>query len=365
MSETYFVTGATGFIGRCLTRKLVEQGARVKCLVRPTSNRDDLRRLGNVEFVEGDLKDGEALAAGVADVAGVFHLAGVTRESRSGEFMEVNCGGTLDLARYCARSGRRPTLVFVSSLSAAGTARKGDAVSGQSGERLYDLCRRKRETDYPSPVSPYGRSKFAAEQNLQDYAGKFPITIIRPPYVFGEHDMASAPLFSMARRFGNFVNPGWKDRYFSFVYVEDLADILIAAMKNGERLTATSLAATQNPSSRAKFCSGKGIYFATAPEPILFSEYGRMIGRAYGRNRVRVFPTPPVAVYGVGIYGEICKTLKHGGVAMDINKAIEALRGPWICSGDKATEQLGTVISPDLESKIARVALWYENQNKR
>ena len=361
MSETYFVTGATGFIGRCLTRKLVEQGARVKCLVRPTSNCEELRRLGNVEFIEGDLRSGDALAVGVSDVAGVFHLAGVTRESHSGEFMEVNCGGTLDLARHCARSGRRPTLVFVSSLSAAGIARKGDAISGQSGERLYDLCRRKRETDYPTPISSYGRSKFAAEQNLQDYADKFPITIVRPPYVFGERDMTSASLFAMARRFGCFVNPGWKDRYFSFVYVEDLADILIASMKNGERLTATSLAPTQDSSSGAKFCSGKGIYFATAPEPILFSEFGRMIGRAYGRKHTRVFRTPPLAVYGVGIYGDISKKFRSG-VAMDFNKANEALRGPWICSGDKATEQLDAAISPDLESKIARVAQWYANQ---
>ncbi len=174
--------------------------------------------------------------------------------------------------------------------------------------------------------------------------------------------MASAPLFAMARRFGCFANPGWKDRYFSFVYVEDLADVLIASMKNGERLTATSLAATQNPNSKAKFCSGKGIYFATAPAPILFSEFGRMIGRAYGRKHTCVFRTPPLGVLGVGAYGEILKSLKLNGGAMDFNKANEALRGPWICSGDKATEQLGAAISPDLESKVARAAQWYANQ---
>ena len=365
MSETYFITGATGFIGSCLARKLVGLGARVKCLVRPTSNRDELRRLGDVEFIEGDLKDGAALAAGVAGVSGVFHLAGLTRERRSGEFMEVNCGGTLDLVRYCVRSGNNPTFVFVSSLSAAGIAQKGDVLSGQTGERLYDLCRRKRETDCPRPISPYGRSKFAAEQNLQDYAAKLPITIVRPPYVFGERDMASEPLFTMAKRRGNFVNPGWKDHYFSFVYVEDLIDILIAAMKNGERLTPTSLLPTQESGARAKFCSGKGIYFATAPEPILFSEFGRMIGRAYGRKRTRVFRVPPMGVLGAGVYGEIYKSLRGGGFAMDFNKAIEALRGPWICSGVKAAEQLGATISPELDEKIARVALWYENRNKR
>ncbi|MGI6400538.1 MAG: NAD-dependent epimerase/dehydratase family protein [Thermoguttaceae bacterium] len=362
MSETYFVTGATGFIGRCLTRRLLESGARLKCLTRATSNKAWLQGLPNVEIVEGDLKDGDSLSRGIDGVDGVFHLAGLTRESRSGEFMEVNCAGTLDLARRCARMRRPPTLVYVSSLSCSGVARKGDALSGASGERLYSLCRRKRETDYPHPISAYGRSKFAAEQNLQDYSEKFPITVVRPPYVFGEWDMASLPLFAMAKRRGNFVLPGWKDHYFSFIYVEDLVKVLIAAMRRGERMTPSSLSPTVDSATGAKFCPGTGVYFATAPDPILFSEYGRMVGNAYGRNRTRVWRVPPVGVLGAGIYGEIVKRAFGKTVSMDWNKSLEALRGPWICNGAKAEEQLGVEISADLESKFSRGALWYENQ---
>ena len=155
MSETYFVTGATGFIGRSLTRRLLESGARVKCLVRTAAKADWLAGTPNVEIINGDLRDGAALARGVEGVDGVFHVAGLTREVRRGEFMEVNCGCTLDLARYCVRSGRRPTLVVVSSLSCSGIARKGDALSGESGERLYDLCRRKREQR--QQLGHYGR----------------------------------------------------------------------------------------------------------------------------------------------------------------------------------------------------------------
>ncbi|MBR0226385.1 MAG: NAD-dependent epimerase/dehydratase family protein [Thermoguttaceae bacterium] len=362
MSETYFVTGATGFIGRSLTRRLLESGARVKCLVRTAAKADWLAGTPNVEIINGDLRDGAALARGVEGVDGVFHVAGLTREVRRGEFMEVNCGCTLDLARYCVRSGRRPTLVVVSSLSCSGIARKGDALSGESGERLYDLCRRKRETDYPRPISAYGRSKFAAEQNLQDYSEKLPITIVRPSYVFGEWDMESRQLYSMAKRHGAFVVPGWKDRYFSFIYIQDLVDVLIAAMTRGERLTPLSLESTSEPSAKAKFCSGKGVYFATAPEPILFSEFGQMVGRAFDRGRVRVFRIPPVGVVGAGVFGECYKALKHKSMAMDFNKSYEALHGPWICSGEKAKDQLGAAISPELESKFRRVALWYDNQ---
>ena len=133
-------------------------------------------------------------------------------------------------------------------------------------------------------------------------------------------------------------------------------------MTRGERLTQTSLEPTGGGSSREKFCSGKGIYFATAPEPILFSEYGRTLSRAYGRKNVLLFRIPPVGVLGTGVFGECYKTLKHKNLAIDLNKAFEALRGPWICSGEKVKEQLGVAISPDLESKFRRVALWYENQ---
>lgn len=362
MSETYFVTGATGFIGRCLTRRLLESGARVRLLARPAS-RSKLSWLdrADAEIVEGDLSDESALERGVKGVDGVFHLAGLTRESRAGEFMEVNCGRTLNLARVCARQASKPTFVYVSSLSGAGVAPKGDRLSGESGERLYDLRRRKREIDFPKPVSAYGRSKYAAEANLQSFANSLPITVVRPPYVFGEWDMASKQLFVMAKRRGNFVLPGWKDHYFSFVYVQDLADVLIAAMRRGERLAPDSLELLKG-APHEKFCSGKGIYFATAPEPILFSQYGRMVGAAFGRKHTRVFHIPPMGVLGAGVYGEVAKAISHRAAPMDLNKSLEALHGPWICAGNKAQEQLGVTISADLESKFRRVALWYDNQ---
>lgn len=359
--DSYFITGATGFIGCALARRLAESGARVRCLARPNSNRERLKNF-NVEFVEGDLDDMNALAKGVEGVQGVFHLAGLTREMKSGDFMRVNCGGTLNLAQICARALRRPVFVTVSSLAGAGVGVKADALSGDSQERIYDGKRRRRETDAPRPISPYGRSKFAAENNLQQLANELPITVVRPPYVFGEGDSASRQLYVMAKKRGNFVIPGWRDRHYSFVYVEDLIDVLIAAMRQGERLTTTSLTPVADPRSASPACTGKGIYFAAAPEPILFSEYGKMVGRAFGRKGARVFRVPPVGVIGAGVVGEVRKAWFNSDPAVDLNKAVEALSGPWICSAAKTEKELGVAISSDLESKFRRVALWYENQ---
>lgn len=197
--DSYFITGATGFIGCALARRLAESGARVRCLARPNSNRERLKNF-NVEFVEGDLDDMNALAKGVEGVQGVFHLAGLTREMKSGDFMRVNCGGTLNLAQICARALRRPVFVSVSSLAGAGVGVKADALSGDSQERIYDGKRRRRETDAPRPISPYGRSKFAAENNLQQLANELPITVVRPPYVFGEGISCLLPLLRFRAR---------------------------------------------------------------------------------------------------------------------------------------------------------------------
>ena len=358
MPETYFITGATGFIGERLALKLTERGACVRCLVRPTSRRDGLKALG-VEFVEGDLENAEALAQGARGATAVFHLAGLTREARRGDFLRVNRDGAERVAKAClaaAESGTTPILAFVSSLACAGPAPKGG-----EGDELYGGNRLLAETDAPRPVSPYGKSKRLAEEVLQGYADRLPITTIRPPYVFGEGDHESTLLFRMAKRLGCFVEPGWRDRYFSFVYADDLADVLIAAVEKGERMTRASVAPLEDDPTR---CSGRGVYFAAAPKPILFSEFGRMIGRAFGRAKTAIFKVPPMGVAGAGAYGECVKKAFGARPSFDWNKAIEALRGPWICSGAKATAGLGVAIEEDLSGKIERAARWYEETGR-
>ena len=360
MAETYFTTGGTGFIGRRLVERLVSSGARVKCLARATSNRRRLEELG-VEIVEGDLFSAEALARGVADADFVLHVAGVTRELRPGDFLRANCEGAKSVASACLRvsetSGKTPILVAVSSLACGGPAPKAD--ESAADVEIYAGRRLRRETDVPAPSSPYGRSKLAGELALQEFAAKLPITIVRPPYVFGEGDATSAPLYRMAKRRGAFVLPGWADRFFSFVHVDDLIDVILQSARCGERLTPTSLATTRD---RPKECSGVGIYFATSPKPILFSEYGRMIGRAFGRSKTRSFHIPPVAVGVAGLWGELVKRATKKAPPFDWNKAVEALHGPWICSGAKAANELGVEIPDDLEQKFERTARWYERE---
>ncbi len=197
------VTGGTGFIGRHLVRRLVGLGDEVACFVRRSSEVEDLERMG-VEFRYGDVTDFESVRAAVRDVDAVYHLAGVIRTVGQGDMPAVNEGGTANLVKACAQLETPPAVVFVSSIAATGPSRDGPLV----------------ESDKPEPVSLYGRSKLAAERAARRWSGEVPVTTIRPPIVFGEHDKETLELFRMADR-GWHVIPGLKARRVSLVHASD------------------------------------------------------------------------------------------------------------------------------------------------
>lgn len=175
--------------------------------------------------------------------------------------------------------------------------------------------------------------------------------------------MASLKLFQMVKKGGRITLPGYRDQFYSFVYVDDLADALIAIEERGERLTPTSLAPLEPDSNGFRgTCSGAGVYFVCSASPIKFSTFGKLIGAAYGRSRVSAIRVPPLGVLGAGVYGEIYKRVRGKIPPFDLNKAIEAVRGPWICSGAKAAAQLGVDFGSELDGKIARAAKWYERE---
>ena len=72
---TTLVTGATGFLGRRLTRALLDQGRKVRCLVRPLSDTSALLASPRVEIATGSLDDPDWLAAQFRDVDAVYDLA--------------------------------------------------------------------------------------------------------------------------------------------------------------------------------------------------------------------------------------------------------------------------------------------------
>ncbi len=174
------VTGANGFIGSHLLRRLKARGGgEVRGLVRENS---DLCRLsgGGYDLCRGCLE--EPLAEAVDGCDTVIHTA--ARSSDWGperDFYRTNVEGTVNLARACAAAGVK-RLIHLSST----------VVYGFSGHRL---------TDESAPLSPfnnpYCRTKARAEAELLSFRDRFHLTIFRPANVYGPGDRSfTYPLFS-------------------------------------------------------------------------------------------------------------------------------------------------------------------------
>lgn len=326
------VTGASGFIGGHLVRRLHKDGYRITCLVRPTSDRSPLEPY-DPEFVSGDVTDPESLMRAVDSVDVVFHLAGATKSLRSRDLERVNVDGVRHVARACAECASPPNLILVSSLAAAGPT---------TTDRL------RLETDDPAPVSNYGHSKLAGEYEARRFANRIPITIVRPPIVLGEADRDGLNMFDSIARWNLHFVPGMSDELFSVIHGEDLADALILAAQNGTRV---------HPNH-----SSAGIYFATSDETPTYAELGQMIGEAVGRERVRIIRNPKPAIWAIAAINEIASQIRRRPHILGVDKAREATAGSWACDGSALHRDTGFVPACTLKQRLAQTARWYCDQ---
>lgn len=190
------LTGATGFVGRQLLPRLLQQGASVQALARPAPGRN-METLPGLEWVAGDLGSADALDRLTRNTDIVIHLAGATKARNRAAFDEVNATATGRLAGIAQKAGVKH-FILVSSLAAT---------------RPH--------------VSAYAASKAAGERLVRDAAGTMPVSIVRAPAVIGPGDMATHQMFRLLAK-GVLPVPGGyaRNHRFSVIDVEDLAAVL-------------------------------------------------------------------------------------------------------------------------------------------
>lgn len=180
MNERVLVTGADGFVGRYVCRKLIESGYSLRAGVRTVDSIPDLQRAVpglNDSSLLGDLGASPELKGPLSGVSAVVHLAArvhIMKESSGNplqEFRRVNVVGTKSLAYAAAAAGVR-RFIFVSSIKV-----NGDSTSGEPFH-----------VDMPSdPQDAYAISKWEAEEALRSVAAEsgLEVVIVRPPLVYG------------------------------------------------------------------------------------------------------------------------------------------------------------------------------------
>lgn len=327
------VTGSTGFIGRHLVEALVRRGDRVRCVVRPSSDLAPLSPF-EVEVVRSGLDDQSALRQALQGVETVYHLAAMTSARRTAELYRVNGEGTARLAEACAACQPPPTLVYVSSVAAAGPVGRG---------------RVRVEEDIPAPVSHYGLSKRAGELAAEQYSKSVPVTVVRPGIVFGPGNRELLPIFQSVSTIRIHVSPTFDPPPLSLIHVTDLIELLLRAQSHGSRVVAASR-------------SAEGYYFAVAPEYPNYLQLGRLVARALNIQRVVLLPiaNPLPWLIAAMTQGANFAFSRHG--TFNVDKMRDAFVGSWACSADRAERELGFRVRTPLVERLRETGQWYRQQ---
>jgi len=269
----------------------------------------------------------------VAGADEVFHVAGLVRAFSKSEFYRVNELLTACLAEACARQASPPRLVLVSSIAAAGPVPRGQV---------------RREDEEPAPVSHYGRSKLAAERAAQEFADKVPLTIVRPGIVFGPRDSVFAKILRAIRHLRTHFCPGWHPPALSYIHVNDLVELLLAAAERGERV----------PAQEATY-TGRGRYFAVAAEHPTYAELGLLLRPLVARPYAPVIRVPGPLAWFAGGLSEWFGRLRGTPEELCFDKIRDAIVPSWACSGEAARRDLGFTPAKPLDQRLAETVEWY------
>jgi nucleoside-diphosphate-sugar epimerase len=253
------VTGATGFLGRHLTRALLDRGVSVRILARNPVAAEELVRSG-AELCPGDLRDADEISHACAGMEAVVHAGAFSAPwGPEADFHAVNVGGTENVLAGCRRHGVR-RVVHISSPSVVFDGR--------------DQINAPETVPYPRRfASVYSLTKKLAEDRVSSASESLQTVILRPKAIFGPGDTSLVPAVLNAARAGRLPQIGSGQNRVDLTYVGNVV--------HGIQL------ALQAPGAAG------GTYTLTNGEPILVWEVIRRVLESAGcEARLRRLPYP-------------------------------------------------------------------------
>jgi dihydroflavonol-4-reductase len=318
---TSLVTGASGFIGSHLVDSLLKKGHTVRCLLRKSSSTVWLRDLP-IEIVYGDLFDTTALHEALRGVDYVYHSAGLTKAKAKGDYFRANTEGTRNLLVAAAQNATQlKRFVLLSSQTAAGPSPSKVPIT---------------ETSPAHPITTYGKSKLAAEEECRKVPPTLPYTIVRPPAVYGPRDKDVFEFFSTMNK-GLQPMAGFHEKYISLVHVKDLVRGIIMAGESPKSVGET--------------------YFISSNTIYGWREVGDVARRALGKKALRV-RIPEAGIYAISAFAEVFSLFSSKPALINFEKARDMVQDYWTCDSSKAGRDFGYSQEINLEEGIRDTIAW-------
>jgi nucleoside-diphosphate-sugar epimerase len=216
-------------------------------------------------------------------------------------------------------AGRPVRFLYVSSLAAMGP---GTAVE---------------EDAEPRPVSAYGRSKLEAEWMVRAFLPD--AVIVRPAVVYGPRDTDVFQVLKSVAK-GLTIEMAGGDRWFSAIYVKDLAEGLAIASRHPR--------------------AGGRTYFLAARQPVSWRELGEAAAGIMGLKAPRVVRIPYAAAYAAGACAEAWSRLRGRPGIVSRDKIREARCPSWTCDAGRAAAELGFEAKTTLQAGLRETLAWYK-----
>jgi nucleoside-diphosphate-sugar epimerase len=316
---TILVTGATGFIGTSLVRRLLQEGASVRVLARSPKKARPLATEG-AQVVVGDVTDPTAIASAMDGVRVVYHLAGrlFAPDVPASEYRRTHVDGTKLLLAHCAGIER-----FV-HCSTTG-------VLGATGEEPAD------ENAPPNPTNAYEATKADAEQAVR--TGTLPAVIARPGLVYGPGDLHLLPFFRAVLR-RRFRPIGRRPVWLHPIYIDDMTEALLRCGQHADAVgECFNLAGT---------------------EPVSLAGLADAIAKAGGTRVPSGYIPLPAALAVAAVGDRLPSHLKQ--TAPLTRSRLDFLTHSRVYDVSKAQRLLGFEAATDLPTGAARSMAWYRDE---
>jgi len=319
------ITGASGFIGRHLTDRLLREGRSVRAVVHAGAQPADFH--GRAEVIVEDVRDAGAMKAAAAGVDTVFHLAAKVHDREGGgdhvaAYHAINVEGTRNMLEAAVAGGTK-RFVFFSSVKAMGEE------PTECRDESWDAV----------PLTAYGKSKLAAEQLVFEYGQRnnLDVACLRLPLVYGRGvkgnllrmiEAIDRGLFPPLPRFGN---------HRSMVHVEDVVQ--------------SALLVSETPTARGR------CYLVTDGRAYSTRELYVLIRQALGRG-IPAWHLPLWALKVAGVAGDAIGSVLGKRCLFDSN-ALDKLIGSAWYSSERISRELGYRPTHSFEDALPEMIAWY------